>query len=49
VFPVILKFPNDYPSVPPHTSFAKPLYHVNVYPSGKICLSITNSDADGGA
>lgn len=41
-YPIILQFNEDYPSKGPKVSFAKPLFHPNVYSDGKICLSITN-------
>ena len=46
-----MKFSEDYPSKPPECHFGlmpdgsrKPLFHPNVYPSGKICLNIINPD-----
>ena len=49
--PVTMKFSEDYPSKPPECHFKlmpdgskKPLFHPNVYPSGKICLSIINPE-----
>jgi len=44
VFKVHMKFSEDYPMQPPTCSFMPPLYHPNIYPSGKICLSILNAD-----
>eukprot|EP00461_Guttulinopsis_vulgaris_P001591 UN01591 len=41
-----LKFDEDYPTTPPKCSFAKGFYHPNVYPSGKVCLSILDEDKD---
>ena len=49
--PMTMEFSDDYPSKPPKCSFklidGKPLFHPNVYPSGKICLSIINDTKDG--
>ena len=49
--PMLMEFSEDYPSKPPKCSFklldGKPLFHPNVYPSGKICLNIINDDAKG--
>jgi len=46
-----MEFTEDYPSKPPKCHFklvdGKPLFHPNVYPSGKICLDIINDDAKG--
>eukprot|EP00911_Craspedida_sp_UC1_P002573 UC1_evm1s1908 len=41
-----LHFSEDYPIVPPKAVFIPPLFHPNVYPSGTVCLSILNADAD---
>jgi hypothetical protein len=42
------QFTEDYPNKPPLCKFklvnGKPLFHPNVYPSGKICLSILDAD-----
>jgi len=43
-------FTEDYPNKPPVCKFKmvgntnKPLFHPNVYPSGKICLSLLDAD-----
>ena len=39
---VILNFPPNYPETPPYAKFDPIVPHVNVFPSGKICLSILN-------
>ena len=44
IFKVVMDFPSEYPSKPPICKFVPPLYHPNIYPSGKICLSILNED-----
>ena len=38
------EFSFEYPSKPPKYSFKPPLLHRNVYPSGRICLSILNEE-----
>ena len=48
-YPVHMVFTDEYPSKPPECKFGKapndkPLFHPNVYPSGKICLNIINPD-----
>ena len=48
-YPVNMKFTEEYPSAPPYVAFGKddtgmPLFHPNVYPSGKICLSLLDAD-----
>ena len=44
VFPLKMLFNIQYPSVPPACSFPKGFFHPNVYPSGKVCLSILDSN-----
>lgn len=48
--PMSMTFTEDYPNKPPVCKFkmvgntGKPLFHPNVYPSGKICLSLLDAD-----
>ena len=48
--PMTMVFTEDYPNKPPACKFkmvadtGKPLFHPNVYPSGKICLSLLDAD-----
>ena len=46
--PMTMTFTEDYPNKPPVCKFklvqGKPLFHPNVYPSGKICLSLLDAD-----
>ena len=44
VFRVTLQFSEHYPTKPPKCKFDPPLFHVNVYSSGAICLSILNEE-----
>lgn len=44
IYKVTMEFTEDYPSKPPKCKFTPPLFHPNVYPSGRICLSIINED-----
>lgn len=44
VFKVMLKFSEECPSKPPKCKFVPPLFHLNVYSSGTICLSIFNKE-----
>ena len=39
-----LTFTDDFPSQPPVVKFDPPLFHPNVYPCGKVCLSILNME-----
>ncbi|CAG2169314.1 unnamed protein product [Oppiella nova] len=47
-FPITLKFSEDYPARPPECYFPTGFFHPNVYPSGKICLSIINTPENKG-
>eukprot|EP00811_Abedinium_folium_P005921 NODE_15449_length_1049_cov_7.947939.p1 GENE.NODE_15449_length_1049_cov_7.947939~~NODE_15449_length_1049_cov_7.947939.p1 ORF type:complete len:172 (-),score=36.47 NODE_15449_length_1049_cov_7.947939:516-1031(-) len=40
-----LRFPPDYPVSPPTARFVTEIFHPNVYPDGRICLSIFHSSA----
>jgi ubiquitin-conjugating enzyme E2 I len=44
ILKVYLFFTPEYPTVPPKLQFDPPLFHVNVYPSGTVCLSILNPE-----
>ena len=44
LYPVTLEFTEDYPSKPPRVAFPQGFFHPNVYPSGKVCLSILNEE-----
>ncbi|EAA32114.1 putative ubiquitin-conjugating enzyme ubcP3 [Neurospora crassa] len=46
VFPAELKFPNDYPHMPPTMKFLGDIFHPNVYPSGLVCISILHPPGD---
>lgn len=35
-----MSFPSNYPMSPPSFKFLRPIYHPNIYPDGKICISI---------
>ncbi|GJN01972.1 hypothetical protein PR202_ga19278 [Eleusine coracana subsp. coracana] len=42
-FPLTLHFSEDYPTTPPVCKFPAGFFHVNVYPTGAVCLSILSS------
>eukprot|EP01004_Peranema_trichophorum_P009918 NODE_8671_length_657_cov_82.091760_g8046_i0.p1 GENE.NODE_8671_length_657_cov_82.091760_g8046_i0~~NODE_8671_length_657_cov_82.091760_g8046_i0.p1 ORF type:complete len:169 (+),score=20.91 NODE_8671_length_657_cov_82.091760_g8046_i0:67-573(+) len=39
-FKASLSFPKDYPVMPPKMKFTSPIWHPNVYPDGRVCISI---------
>lgn len=41
-----LSFPKDYPQSPPTCRFISEMWHPNVYPDGKVCISILHSPGD---
>ncbi|WP_411023349.1 ubiquitin-conjugating enzyme E2, partial [Salmonella sp. s51228] len=46
VFSALLKFPEDYPMNPPTMRFTSDIFHPNVYPDGKVCISILHPPGD---
>lgn len=40
VFHATLHFPQDYPLSPPTMKFTSEMFHPNVYPDGRVCISI---------
>jgi len=41
-----MTFPSSYPYSPPDFRFKNPLHHPNVYPDGRLCLSILHPPGD---
>ena len=41
-----MTFPPDYPNNPPTCRFTSEMWHPNVYPDGKVCISILHSPGD---
>ena len=39
-FKALLSFPDDYPNSPPTMKFTSKMFHPNIYPDGKVCISI---------
>ncbi|KAG9562860.1 hypothetical protein KCU77_g20211, partial [Aureobasidium melanogenum] len=39
-FKAKMTFPKNYPYSPPEFKFTRPMFHPNVYPDGKLCISI---------
>jgi ubiquitin-protein ligase len=40
IFSAELKFPSDYPLMPPKMKFTCPMFHPNIYDDGSVCISI---------
>jgi len=43
VFKLIMSFPEEYPIQPPTIRFHSDFWHPNVYPDGKVCISILHT------
>mmetsp|Transcript_6939 Transcript_6939/g.11805 ORF Transcript_6939/g.11805 Transcript_6939/m.11805 type:complete len:168 (-) Transcript_6939:665-1168(-) len=41
-----LSFPKDYPNSPPSCRFTSEMWHPNVYPDGRVCISILHNPGD---
>lgn len=41
-----MTFPTNYPYTPPSFQFNRDLYHPNIYPDGKLCISILHAPGD---
>ena len=46
MYKLTMAFPDDFPVKPPTCKFDPPLFHPNVFPSGKVCLSILDEQKD---
>jgi len=40
LFSALLVFPQDFPNNPPEMRFETKLWHPNIYPDGRVCISI---------
>ncbi|XP_075514116.1 ubiquitin-conjugating enzyme E2 7-like isoform X3 [Primulina tabacum] len=45
-FNAIMSFPANYPNSPPTVKFTSEIWHPNVYPDGKVCISILHPPGD---
>ncbi|ESR49261.1 hypothetical protein CICLE_v10032916mg [Citrus x clementina] len=45
-FNAIMTFPDNYPVSPPTVRFTSEMWHPNVYPDGKVCISILHPPGD---
>lgn len=46
IFQVKFKFPNNYPYSPPEMVFVTPMWHPNIYPDGRVCISILHQPGE---
>merc|ERR1719309_975508 len=46
VFTAKLIFPHDYPLSPPKMRFQSEVFHPNIYPDGRVCISILHAPGD---
>eukprot|EP01138_Halocafeteria_seosinensis_P011735 gb/GECG01011993.1/.p1 GENE.gb/GECG01011993.1/~~gb/GECG01011993.1/.p1 ORF type:complete len:194 (+),score=18.20 gb/GECG01011993.1/:1-582(+) len=42
-YALVMMFSEEFPAVPPKCSFTPVIFHPNIYPCGKVCLSILDS------
>ena len=42
----LMEFPKEYPNKPPSFKFVDNLFHPNIYPDGKVCISILHEGVD---
>ncbi|KAE8723714.1 Ubiquitin-conjugating enzyme E2 7 [Hibiscus syriacus] len=45
-FNAIMSFPPNYPNSPPTVKFTTEIWHPNVYPDGRVCISILHPPGD---
>eukprot|EP00419_Tripos_fusus_P030222 CAMPEP_0172709728 /NCGR_PEP_ID=MMETSP1074-20121228/55239_1 /TAXON_ID=2916 /ORGANISM="Ceratium fusus, Strain PA161109" /LENGTH=166 /DNA_ID=CAMNT_0013533033 /DNA_START=41 /DNA_END=541 /DNA_ORIENTATION=+ len=43
IFSAILSFPQDFPNAPPEMKFETEMWHPNIYPDGRVCISILHA------
>ncbi len=41
-----MTFRDDYPMKPPSFKFVRPIYHPNIYPDGRVCISILHEPGE---
>jgi ubiquitin-conjugating enzyme E2 G1 len=46
IFNCILEFPKDYPNKPPVFKFTDNMFHPNIFPDGRVCMSILHEGVD---
>ncbi|CAE6473830.1 ubiquitin-conjugating enzyme E2 G1 [Rhizoctonia solani] len=46
VFKARLKFPENFPLYPPEMRFISTMWHPNIYPDGKVCISILHAPGE---
>ncbi|URD79545.1 ras-related protein [Musa troglodytarum] len=45
-FNALMSFPSNYPNSPPTVRFTSEMWHPNVYPDGRVCISILHPPGD---
>ncbi|RWW38477.1 hypothetical protein BHE74_00056283 [Ensete ventricosum] len=45
-FNALMSFPSNYPNSPPSVRFTSEMWHPNVYPDGRVCISILHPPGD---
>lgn len=45
-FKLLMRFPTEYPFLPPTVQFLTPMWHPNIYEDGRVCVSILLTGRD---
>uniref|UniRef100_A0A0G4HQ76 UBC core domain-containing protein n=1 Tax=Chromera velia CCMP2878 TaxID=1169474 RepID=A0A0G4HQ76_9ALVE len=46
LFTAMLTFPEDFPNKPPEMKFVNEMWHPNIYPDGRVCISILHDPGE---
>lgn len=46
MFKAVMEFPKDFPDMPPSMTFTTKMWHPNIYPDGRVCISILHPPGD---
>jgi len=41
-----MSFPQEYPNLPPSLRVTSKIFHPNIYPDGRVCISVLHSPGD---
>ncbi|KAH7830251.1 putative Ubiquitin-conjugating enzyme 7 (Ubc7) [Monocercomonoides exilis] len=46
LFQAVLEFSDEYPNYPPRMKFTSEMWHPNIYPDGRVCISILHAPGE---